>query len=159
MTCGACVMPCSRPLGDEAGALMYLLAIVAALWGVGNLAAGDYVEGVVGATVAAILASGQYFWDALGGDSAWQRLKVPLGVGVMLAGLGVVALMILEEIEIDGGRYLELQRAVSEFPALQQEAARAISDGKVSIVEFHALEARYHDLARQRAITFLQGPR
>jgi hypothetical protein len=138
---------------------MYLLAIVAALWGVGNLAAGDYVEGVIGVTVAAILAAGQYFWDALGGDGAWQRLKVPVGVGVMLAGFGVVALMILEEIEIDGGRYLELERAVAEFPALQRQAARAISDGKVSIVEFHALEESYHDLARQRSIAFLQGAR
>ncbi|MGD1982349.1 MAG: hypothetical protein PVF93_00430 [Chromatiaceae bacterium] len=138
---------------------MYLLAVVIALWGAGNLMAGDYGEGVVGITAAAILAAGQYFWDALGGDGVWQRLKVPLAVGVMIGGLGVVALMILEEVEIGAQAYVELQSAVEQFPSLRGDVARALGDGKVSVVEYHAFEQAYHEAAKRRALEMLGTPR
>lgn len=136
---------------------MYFVAALFAIWALVNLAGEDYIATVVGFAVAAILAVGQYFWDALGGDSVWQRLKVPAAIGAMIAGIAVVATMLLEEVEISAERYVVVEQAVGEFPALRADARRALSDRKISIVEFHDLREAYHDLAKRRAMKHLLG--
>ena len=136
---------------------MYLVAVLFVLWGLANLAGGDYVDVVIGVAAASALAAGQYFWDELGGGTLAQRLKVPVIVGVMIAGLAVVAVLVLEEIEVSAARYVRLEAAVEEFPDLRPAARKALSDRKVSIVEFHDLEQAYHRLAKQRAIRTLNG--
>jgi hypothetical protein len=136
---------------------MYVVALLFMLWASANLVGGDYVGLVLGVVIAAILGAGQYFWDELGGDGVVQRLKVPLAVGVMIAGLGVVALMVLEEIEIAAEKYSRLEAAVEEFPSLHAAAREALGDRKISIVEYHDIEQAYHRLARQRAMSTLMG--
>ena len=136
---------------------MYFVALLFLLWAFANLLGGDYVGLVVGVVAALILGAGQYFWDELGGDGIVQRLKVPVAVGVMLIGLGVVGVMVLEEIEIDPAKYRRLETAVAEFPGLKAATRKALADRKISIVEYHDLEQAYLKLARQRAITSLGG--
>jgi hypothetical protein len=136
---------------------MYLVAGLFVLWALAKLAGGDYVSMVVGVAVAAALAAGQYFWDALGGDGVWQRLKVPAAVAVMIAAIAVIAVMLLEEIEIGAEKYVVVEQAVARFPELRADARRAVSDRKISIVEYHDLEKAYQRLARRRAIETLRG--
>jgi len=136
---------------------MYFVAGLFLIWALANLAGGDYVDVVAGVAVAAILGAGQYFWDELGGDGTWQRLKVPAAVGVMIAALAVIAVMLLEEIEIGAEKYVMVERAAARFPELRAEARRALSDRKISIVEFHDLEKAHHRLAKRRAIESLNG--
>lgn len=136
---------------------MYFVAGLFALWALAKLVAGDFVGMVVGIALGSILAVGQYFWEALGGDTIWQRLKVPAAVGVMIAGLAVVAVMLLEEIEISAERYVSIEQATREFPALRADARQAMSDRKISVVEFHELEKAYHELAKRRAMEHLLG--
>jgi hypothetical protein len=137
---------------------VYPIAVLFLLWALINLIGGDYLELVIGVTVASMLGAGQYFWDALGGDGFWHRIKVPLAVGVMLAGLGVVATLLLEEVEAGAEDYLWLEQAATDFPGLRAEAAEALADRKLSVVEAYALEQAYLDLARERAIERLGRP-
>ena len=136
---------------------MYLIALLFLLWALAKLFGGDYVGVVIGVVTALILGAGQYFWDELGGHGVLQRIKVPVAVGVMLAGLGVVAVMVLQEIEIGAEKYALLETAVAEFPSLQSAAREALADHKVSVVEYHDLERAYLKRARQRAIANLSG--
>jgi hypothetical protein len=136
---------------------MYFVAGLFLIWALANLAGGDYVGLVVGVAVAAALGAGQYFWDALGGDGVWQRLKVPAAVAVMIAAIAVIAVMLLEEIEIGAEKYVVVEQAVVRFPELRVDARRAVSDRKISIVEYHELEKAYHRLAKRRAIETLNG--
>lgn len=137
---------------------MYLVAVLFLLWALANLVGGDYVDVVIGVAAAAALAAGQYFWDELGGDSLTQRLKVPVIIGVMIAAMAIVVILLLEEVEISAKHYVRLESAVAEFPDLLPAARKALSDRKVSIVEFHNLERSYHRLAKERAIRTLNGP-
>jgi hypothetical protein len=136
---------------------MYFVAGLFLFWALVKFASGDYVGMVIGLAGGSILAVGQYFWDALGGDGAWQRLKVPAAVGVMIVGLAVVAVMLLEEIEISAERYVFIEQAARDFPELRADARQALSDRKISIVEFHDLEKTYHRLAKRRAMEHLLG--
>lgn len=134
---------------------MYFVALLLLFWAFAKLIGGDYVGLVIGVVAALILGAGQYFWDELGGDGIVQRLKVPVAVAVMLIGLGVIGVMVLEEIEIDAAKYSRLETAVAEFPTLKKATREALADRKISIVEYHDLEQAYLRLARQRAISNL----
>jgi hypothetical protein len=65
--------------------------------------------------------------------------------------------MLLEEIEIGAEKYVVVEQAVVRFPELRVDARRAVSDRKISIVEYHELEKAYHRLAKRRAIETLNG--
>ncbi len=136
---------------------MYIIAILFLIGCISNLLIGNYVEAVWGFAIFIILNTSQYYWDESKESSTLERDGTHAGIVIFVVIVSLLAIRILDEIEIGSKKYVKISEFNYEFNELNKIIENSMKDKKITIIEYRNIEAMYDELSKKEAIKSISG--